>query len=265
MREICQNDLPVKPWMEEKMRRLPGLQPIAQGEWLQVDEAYADQMAYREFLLDQGRNDVFRQMESAAPAARELLERILEELKAKQGFSVEEGEVSCPDGRRVKLDEEHPLISAARLTQEDLVLMERQGDEHVMTAAVLCFPASWSLEQKFGGGLMGIHVPVEAYTEDIGRRVQRLFDFIKVDLPMWRANFLVYSDPELHQPRREENRRSVQKDGKLWVRVERQSLVKLPISEAVVFSIHTYVVPTNKLSVAERQELFLIKQIDRAP
>jgi hypothetical protein len=28
--------------------RLPGLQPVAEGDWLRVDDAYAGQMAYRD-------------------------------------------------------------------------------------------------------------------------------------------------------------------------------------------------------------------------
>lgn len=263
MLEICQKTLPVKPWMDEKMRRLPGLQPIKAGEWLQQDDAYAAQMAYREQLLVQKRDDVFRQMDSAAPAAQELLDRVVSEITTCAGYDVTTAHVVCPDGRKVTLDRTEPLITAARLVQEDLVLMEKHGDEHALSAGVLCFPASWSLDQKFGGGLMGIHVPVDPYTEDIGKRVQRLFDFIKQDHPMWRANFLVYSNPDLHQPRREDNRRSIDAGGNLWARVERQSLVKLPKTGAVVFSIHTYVVPMGTLSSEEKHELLRQKAVKR--
>jgi hypothetical protein len=54
--------------------------------------------------------------------------------------------------------------------------MERRGDEHVLTAAVLCFPASWHLADKIGRPLTTIHVPVKVYDETLARRVQRLFD-----------------------------------------------------------------------------------------
>ena len=252
MREICQDSLPVKPWMEEKTRRLPGLHPIAPGDWLRMDEAYGPQMAYRDELLAGHRDAVFRMSETALPAAQELLDRVLQEISGTPGYVISPEKVRCPDGRVVALDRSQPLVAAARLVQEDLVLMEKHETEHILTGAVLCFPASWSLEEKFGGTLTMIHVPVSPYTEDIGARVQRLFDFIKPELPMWRANYLVYSNPDLFQPRREDNRRSLDPDGPKWVRVERQCLVKLPVSGAVVFSIHTYVVPMATLSDAER-------------
>ena len=255
MREICQTDLPIKPWMQDKTRRLPGLNPIAEGDWLRVDEVYAEQMAYRRDLLTKKRHDVFRMSDQAGRAATELLERILQELEGVDGFQRHGDSVLCPDGFRVEIDWNEPLLSAANLVQEDLVLMQKAGEEHALTAAVLCFPASWSLDEKFGGGLLKIHKPVDPYTDDIGMRVQRLFDFIKPEHPMWRANFLIYSNPDLFQPRREDNRRVIDREAELWVRVERQCLVKLPLSQAVVFSIHSYVVPITVLSEHEIAEL----------
>jgi hypothetical protein len=255
LREICQNSLPVKPWMEEKTRRLPGLNAVAPGDWLRVDEAYGEQMAYREELLHDQRDVVYRLSEAAHPAATELLEKVLSEIASISGFQIKTDCVICPDGRQVLLDHSDPLLTAAKLVQEDLVIMEQTGDEHVLTGAVLCFPASWSLAEKFGRGLFQIHEPVAPYNADIGKRVQRIFDFIKPTHPMWRANYLVYSDPTLHQPRREDNRRAVDPDAQVWVRVERQCLVRLAVTQAVVFSIHTYVVPIETLSNEERSEL----------
>ena len=120
---------------------------------------------------------------------------------------------------------------------------KRRGAEHVLTAAVLCFPASWRLVEKAGRPLTDIHVPIAEYDDDVARRVQRLFDGIQVDRPLWRFNQLWYQDPELYQPRsRSEPRRvgSGLKTGPYY-RTERQTLLRLPRSRAVVFSIHTLV------------------------
>ena len=78
--------------------------------------------------------------------------------------------------------------------------MEKQGPEHVLTGACLCFPASWALSEKLGRPLIGIHRTVPVYQEDLARRVQRMFDVIRVDQPLWRMNALVYANPALHQP-----------------------------------------------------------------
>ncbi|MCI2398664.1 DUF3445 domain-containing protein [Aliiroseovarius subalbicans] len=248
MVEICQTVLPVKPWAEERTRRLPGLNPVAPGEWLQMDDAYGAQMAHRVRLMTDKGAAVVRLDPSARPAAEELLDRVLEEIEGKDGFQRHGDRITCPDGRVVKADRSRPLETCGALVQEDLVLMQKRGEEHVLTGAVLCFPASWTLSQKFMKPMIAIHVPVAAYTADIARRVQRLFDGIRVGRPMWRANQLTYGDPELHQPRREEDRRSREITGPKWKRVERQSMLRLAKSDAVVFSIHTYVVPFSVLS-----------------
>ena len=107
----------------------------------------------------------------------------------------------------VPLDPDQPLLTLGRLFQEDFCILEQTGPEHALTAAILCFPASWTLSQKLGRPMTEIHIPVESYTPDIARRVQRLFDAIRPDQPLWRANSLIYDDPTLHQPRLEGERR----------------------------------------------------------
>ncbi|MCI2393392.1 DUF3445 domain-containing protein [Aliiroseovarius sediminis] len=242
MVEICQKSLPIHPWADDRLTRLPGLLPMEPGEWLLQDDVYGPQMAHRVALIRDRAEVVHKLSHAARPAADELLETVLDELATIEGFEVATAHVICPDGRRVRIDRAAPLLTCGALVQEDLVLMQKQADEHVLTGAILCFPASWSLDEKFMRPLIRIHKPIPSYTDDIARRVQRLFDGIKVGRPMWRANCLTYDDPELHQPCREYQRRSACRDGLTWTRVERQGMRRLPETDAVVFSIHTYVV-----------------------
>jgi hypothetical protein len=129
----------------------------------------------------------------------------------------------------------------SQLIQEDLVIHQPMGQVHGMTAALLCFPASWTLSQKIGKPLVGIHAPVPEYDTRLAKRVQRLFDGVQVDHPIWRANLLRYDDPTLFQPRTEGNPRPVGTDQSRYERSERQTLFRLPQSRAVVFAIHTVV------------------------
>ena len=41
--------------------------------------------------------------------------------------------------------DEHPLIKAARLVQEDLVILQHIDGAWVLTAGVVCFPSHWSV------------------------------------------------------------------------------------------------------------------------
>ena len=256
MTEICQRALPVKPWMEAKTRRLPGIQPVKAGEWLLRDEVFAAQIAYRDNMIHSRRAEVFQATEASLAAQQELLALVLSALDS--GYDIQKDTVRRPDGVIVPLAEDLPIVTAARLVQEDLLLLD-MSTEPVLNAAVLCFPASWTLAEKFGAGLMGIHDYVDSYTPEMGKRVQRMFEAIRPEQPLWRANFLRYESPELFQPRRvgEVKPEPVAQGG--YARVERQTLRKLPDSGAVVFGIHTYIVPWGNLT-DEEQAAFLEHQ-----
>ena len=239
MGPILQRHLP--PDMQAN-RGLPGIQPES-GPWLRVDEAYAAQMARRLVLLRDVPEQVVYLDPAARPAAQELLGEVLKVLPD-LGFDVSGSHVVCPDGRKVDASSTScPMTLLGQLMQNDFVVLEKRGAEHVLVGAVLCFPASWRLGEKVGRPLTDIHVPVHDYTDDVARRVQRLFDGIKVGRPLWRFNQLWYDDPELFQPRSAQEPRRVgasSSDGPFY-RTERQTLLRLPTSRAVVFAIHTYV------------------------
>lgn len=223
-------------------RALPGIQP-ERGPWLRVDEAYGDQMARRIALLRDVPEQVLYLDPAARPAAQELLEVVLADLPA-LGFDISGTLVRCPDGRQVDVSPtDDPMRLLGHLLQNDFVIMEKRGDEHVLSAAVLCFPASWRLAEKAGRPLTDIHIPVDEYTPDLARRVQRMFDGVQVGRPLWRFNQLWYEDPELFQPRSALEPRRVGSGQSIgpFYRAERQTLLRLPDSRAVVFAIHTYV------------------------
>lgn len=251
MEVICQDRLPFAPWLHPATRRLPGIQPLDMQDWLVRDEAFAAQMALRDRLIAEQRQDVFAACEGSEDAAREVLALVLSRLGP--GYTREGNAVLRPDGVRVDLDADHPLVTAARLVQEDLCLMDQpeESGEHVLTAAVLCFPASWTLSEKIGRPMTGIHEPVSEYTENMAARVQRLFDAMHEDRPLWRANALLYHSPALHHPLREAQRRVKPKGKAEYLRSERQSLLRLPRTRAVLFSIHTWVVPWDKLDAEQ--------------
>jgi hypothetical protein len=161
-----------------------------------------------------------------------------------------------PDGVLVPLDGP-PLLVAGRLVQEDLCLMERRADEHEhrLTGAVLCFPSNWTLAQKLGMPLGRIHLPVDRYDADVAKRVQRLFDLVRPEAPLMRANLLVYGESDLFNPRIEFARHQPPAGSGRFVRVERQVLLRLRRTRAVVFSIHTFMAGLDALSAAQREAL----------
>lgn len=240
MTPVLQRRLPQMPWMQPATARLPGIQPVAPGDWLRVDEAYAGQMAERDRLISGIPHAVHALRSEAEPASQELLDLVLTQLPA-LGHTVGETTVTRPDGVTVALDRSAPLLTLGRLVQEDFCIHLADGAEHALMGAILCFPASWTLAEKIGKPLTAIHTPVQPYDAAMAARVQRLFDAIRPEQPLWRANALLYEDPTLHQPRREGEERP-RPQSRNYLRSERQCLLRLAKTCAVVFSIHTTIV-----------------------
>ncbi|OSQ50796.1 heme-dependent oxidative N-demethylase family protein [Marivita geojedonensis] len=228
------------PYDVSAPRMLPGVSPLGDAPWFLVDDAYGAQMAERLRLMSEHRADVI----ATAQPDPETLDRMMDAVLAHlpPGFDLSGATVTCPDGRRVGIDRKDPFGTLGQILQDDVCLLEKRGDEHVLTGAVLCFPASWRLSEKIGHPLTHIHVPVKSYTDDIARRVQRLFDGVRPGRPIWRFNALWYEDPKLHQPRSETSPRPVTEAGQTpYLRSERQVIWRLPDSDAVLFTIHTFV------------------------
>ena len=124
---ILNSHLPIKAWLDPQTARLPGVSPVAIDDWLTVSDAYKPQMRYRRELIASKQGEVF--------VAHETAFQVCEELR---------------DILNVGPTGGHPLIDAALNVQEDLCILQKQGDQHILTAAVMCFPSSWDVRQKIG-------------------------------------------------------------------------------------------------------------------
>lgn len=244
MTEILQHKL---PYDANAARPLPRIGPTPLAEWLTVDEAFGAQMAERARLLRDQRAAVLAVTPQGAAAAQELLGYVLSWLaEYAPGYDIRTDVVIRPDGIEIRVDQSDPMGTLGHLVQEDLCLLEKQGDEHVLSGAVLCFPASWRLADKIGHPLSTIHVPVAEYDQGLARRVQRLFDGVEVDRPLWRFNALRYADPVLHQPRSRIQPSVTGGADYPYLRSERQCVLRLPKTRACVFSIHTFVLDVRR-------------------
>ncbi len=242
MTDVLQTSLPYDPTAP---RPLPGIAPLDPDDWLIFDEAFAGQMAERDRLLSAHRDTVLAMGEGARPAAGELLDAVLTSAYPGAGAEVERR-----DGVRVEIRRSDPLGAVGRLVQEDFCILQKCQDEHIMTGAVLCFPASWRLDEKFMRPLSGIHAPVGSYDAAIAKRVQRLFDGVRIGRPLWRFNALWYDDAVLH--RAHDRREEPDPATAPYLRSERQSILRLPKSGAVVFAIHTFILARASVVAAQR-------------
>ena len=247
---ITQGSLPHTPWTDPALSRMPGMRPV-EGSWIVVDDAYAAQMSERDRLLRGARETVLAILPEAREAAEELREVALAALP--EGFAREGGHVVTPDRRRVAIDGP-PFDVLNALLQEDLALLDRRGEEHVLVAGLICFPSHWTLAQKIGRPLTRIHRPIPSYDGDVAMRVQRLFDRIPAGRAMWRANVLPHGEARLHRPMPEGSPPTDPAKAR-FVRSERQTLLRLPRTGAVLFAIHTWIVPLDRLTTEQTEGL----------
>jgi hypothetical protein len=203
--------------------------------WLIVDDHYCTELAIRRRLLEEQSDVVFGALPGSEEASAEVLELITEWLAA-HGVD--------PPATSGDL---HPLERAGRIVQEDLCVMVPGTEGWRLDAGVLCFPTFWNLHDKLGRPLGAVHRPVAHYHDELESRVDRFFDRLRVDAPVWRRNWGVSPLPLLYLPQPKASlpwSEHVDADGEpLWFRSERQTLRRLPRSGAVLFTIRVQLAP----------------------
>jgi dimethylamine monooxygenase subunit A len=238
-----------------------GLKQLDPADWIEIDDRLVEYLDRKERLIAGERATVFAAEPGTYDAQAEVLDLLAEhllgrfpDLYRRDGASIH----LLSAGRKIDTrGDPDPLLTASRLVQEDLVLMRRGEDGWRLAAAGLCFPSSWSLAEKFGRPLDAIHAPVPGF--QAGTRpaalIARMFDALSPGRPVWRANWSLQADDELHKPLAEAGRieRAGQavsrfvEGGALFIRVERQTLRKLPASGDILFTIRIHVDPLERL------------------
>jgi hypothetical protein len=243
-----------------------GLKPLDVDRWIEPDEEAPVQFANKMQLLDERHGDVVAALPGSLPAQQELLmllsqylARQFPDLYRRDGDRIEVGHA----GTVVDIADSSlsPIDRAGRLVQEDLCLMQAREGAHVLTAASLCAPSVWRLADKMGHPLTDIHGQVPGFADQMAPRVERIFSHLKVDAPVWRLNWSIMTEPTLFLPGHKHDRTDQRLAGlvaqtagdKLWLRVERQTLRRLPVTGAIVFTIKTHIDPLKVIS--ERPDL----------
>ena len=234
-----------------------GLKPLDPEAWIDVDERLGAYLEEKARLRENHRDEVFVAEVGTEAAQAEVLEMLIEhlprrfpEIYQQHGTEME----IVPLRRAVPLAPAGlaPLQVAASLVQEDLVLLRRSENGWRLVAAALDFPSSWSLKEKFGRPMHEVHGPVPGF--GAGTRnaamIERMFDHLRVEMPVIRWNWSLFGDERLFHPEGghpDQPRFGV--DGEsVYLRVERQTLRKLPVSGDILFTIRISVDPLAALT-----------------
>lgn len=221
-----------------------------ESDWLEPDADWARDLAEKRRLLAAERAQVWVEEPASRPAQGEARDTVVAALLAHHPGHVglDGALLAVPAlGETHRLDEPEvpPLELASRLVQEDLCLMERREGAWRLTAASVCFPTRWDLPSKLGLPLTGIHDPVPGYREALAHPADRFFDGLRPGRIAVRANWSLVDGPELFQPLRgnREHGRHVTPDNvaeTVYLRVERQTLRRLPRTGAILFTIRVH-------------------------
>ncbi|RCI09077.1 hypothetical protein L249_5122 [Ophiocordyceps polyrhachis-furcata BCC 54312] len=144
------------------------------------------------------------------------------------------------------------LRTIGRTVEEDMFLVRETSDGHRSVAFVCCFPAGFNPSTKLDKLLKDIHGPVPSY-ERIGPSMERFFSRLKVGKSVKRLNWVVQTHDELlvsdahHAPHP-----GVKENGSVdientYLRVELQTLTRLPLTRDILFSFKTCLYPLREI------------------
>lgn len=243
-----------------------GLNQLDFGKWIEPDEELGFYLNEKHRILVSDFEDAFQAESDTEDAQEEVLSLLTEHLVKDHADRYEHnGNAMHMAGHTVDLaDKSTPaLIRAGLLVQDDLVLMRRKPDGWHFSAGFVAFPSSWSVTEKFGLSMEGIHAQVPGF--EGGTRnaelINRMFDKLAADRMVTRLNWSIKGNGNLPQPVSKHVERdpasALMDAAKNFVRVERQTLRRLPVSGDTLFTIRIYADPITTIAAQpDAQALF---------
>jgi hypothetical protein len=244
------------PFEPGPYRMAMDLVAVPETDWFEIDDRYHPDMAERRRLLSTAHADVFAATPQSDAARQEALALIVGGLTThhpdwfSRDAATMRNHLTGEVWQTAALD---PLELAGRLVQEDLCLIQNGDDGPVFTAAVLCFPSRWRLADKIGKKLASVHGPVPLYADRLARPVDRFMRHLRPGHIASRLNWSLLDDPALFQPGGKfrldgaPGITSRNAGSRMFLRVERQTLRRLPLTQAVLFGIRVHVYKLDRV------------------
>jgi hypothetical protein len=247
------------PFMDTSKHLKVGLKALSLVDWLEIDATFQIQLAEKERLLGDRHQDVFVSLPDTQAAQQEVLDLVSQHLLQYFPNLYQQRE----NGFSNRVTNQHfdlstfaqaPLDLAGRLVQEDLCLLLPGATGYVLAAASVCFPLRWCLREKLGQPIEHIHQHVPGYAQKLARPVNSVFDRMQQQFPGVRFNWSVVDAPDLfldqskHITTANPAITAENAGQSLWLRVERQTLRRLPNCGGILFTIRTYIYPLEQIT-----------------
>ena len=231
------------PWTSYSAPLKMGLRSCDETSWLMEADYFGDekatarQIAHKAELCHDHHDAIFQSAPEALEASQELYEMIDDNLQRYHQQRLE------PHPSL------HPLDIAGRSIAEDLCLLAPIGDtdnaKWVLKAAFLAFPSHWVLAEKVNHPMAAIHSPVPNYDSHLETAIDRFFNKMMTGPISKRRNWTLQIDNALFTPHRLPSAplQASEIGKRLHVRVETQTLRKLPQTGWIIFTIRTALTP----------------------
>ena len=247
------------PFMGKVGRPAIGLKALSLEHWLDIDGEFEGQLRCKEELLKHRYDDVCVALPDTQAAQQEVLYLLSEHLATyfpQVYCSVDGGicNVRTQQTWNFANFADSSLDLAGRLVQEDLCILLPKEGGYVLSAASVCFPLRWRLRDKLGQPLGYIHRRVPDYHDRLERPVDNVFARLRQGFPGLRFNWNIVDAPDLFLDQEKQvtgfNCAIAPNNAgqRLWLRVERQTLRRLPVSGGILFTIRTYVYPLDQIA-----------------
>ncbi len=215
------------------------------AHWIEVGPHHDAVLAEKDRLVARFPGTVFGAIDGIEAESEEVLDVLVAHLI--EHFPeryVIDGDVIVAGGRRLARSEPHPLDLAGRLVDEDIAVLVERDDGLVFGGGSICFPNRWDLRSKLGRSMAEVHAPVAGLNEQLQRPIEQFFDRLRPEKSFWRLGWTVLDTPQRYQPVDGTSMTRPSGDvSELHLRVERETLRRLPVTGVVVFTIRTYITP----------------------
>lgn len=221
-----------------------GMRPVGADAWIVPGDDLAATLAEKTALFAGARDAVFRAEAGSEGAQGELWRLLAAHLTGRfPEVWRRDGDAVVGPGASGDASVEAPLLAAARVVADDLVLMMRGAGGWRLAAGAVCFPSHWRLADKAGLVFADVHAPVPGFGPGSAgaAQVATIFDRMPPGRVAERGNWSVAGTGALHLPP------GTRESDAVWLRAERQTLRKLPESGAVVFTIRVSTLPVEAL------------------
>ena len=254
-----------QPYLAGAFRWRLALRPLDLAHWIEIGDDYDHEMDAKNSIFSKNFSTANAFQPNTEDEAAEVLINLVEHLVATwpdwftrdghdivnhhrhERFAVE----PSSDGQWA----EHPLVTCARLVQEDFALLVEQDGRLVFGGGSVCFPNRWDLNSKLGLTMSEVHAPVDQLNEQLQDPIDSFFQRLSPQKSFWRTGWGVLDTDELYQAVDGTAAKSPAlpllgdptTGDQLFLRVERETIRRFPKTNCVLFTIRSYVRPLSHL------------------